>query len=664
MNSTDINRKNPFYSKERKDILRKYYDDQISNEDEKKLHKLNLSMYSNYTNYSNELENFLFKSELDDKIILHPEQIECLEILNEGKDLLLSAPTSFGKTFLILEYMYRNKGDFKNILFIVPTIALRNELYTKIQKLFSDEYNIVINNFDKKETKNIYLMLPERMEEKEFIYDISKLDFDLCIIDEVYKLSEQNDDIRNIIFNKSYYIMLDNCRQLVLLGPFMKNVKFERKGKERKIVKYYSNYSPILNEPHLIEISNDNLINEMMNKINHHKNEKQIVFSPTPNKIQNLVSNFDTSQEVTNEYIEFLEEYYFKDWDLIKLLKNKITYHSGPIPKYLREYIENLYNDKESGYNVVIATSTLLEGINTPTNILHIYDIKYNKNRKLNKFELNNLIGRVGRLSEKVKGEIYIYDKSIYDMLEEEFAEEIIFTAETENYEDPEDGIDLEKEVKEEELENYEELRQEIIEHQKNTLEINVNMKYYRKFKENIEELEKNLKGKKTTFKKQLAILKYYVKTIQGISFEEYTYYSLNILLGKDFKFFLKNETIDSPNKIILNYFKALNFLEYEIGNLISLLQVDNLIDEKYEKEVKELIKIYGLFNDKTLVYKTLLDIGFANFDAEVLDEKLNNYEFKNSQKLIQKLLTLEGIENLSPFGYWKINQLKTSQNL
>lgn len=54
--------------------------------------------------------------------------------------MLLSAPTSFGKTFIALEYMAR--ATFSNIVFVVPTLALMNELSSKIRK--SLEKNITL----------------------------------------------------------------------------------------------------------------------------------------------------------------------------------------------------------------------------------------------------------------------------------------------------------------------------------------------------------------------------------------------------------------------------------------------------------------------------------------------------------------------------------------
>lgn len=112
------------------------------------------------------------KSFIDENITLTNEQMEIIDILSQ-RSLFLSAPTSFGKTFIILEYIKRNESLLKNIIFIVPTLALMNELLKKIYKLFNDRFNICINGSEKLEEK-IFLFLSLR---EVIIYFWKKLNF-------------------------------------------------------------------------------------------------------------------------------------------------------------------------------------------------------------------------------------------------------------------------------------------------------------------------------------------------------------------------------------------------------------------------------------------------------------------------------------------------------
>jgi reverse gyrase len=45
----------------------------------------------------------------------------------EDKRIMLSAPTSFGKTFLLQEILFINSKEYKNVMVVLPTVALLQE---------------------------------------------------------------------------------------------------------------------------------------------------------------------------------------------------------------------------------------------------------------------------------------------------------------------------------------------------------------------------------------------------------------------------------------------------------------------------------------------------------------------------------------------------------
>ena len=62
---------------------------------------------------------------LDKTLVLHREQIEALNILLSKRNLILSAPTSFGKSILIDVLLAT--GRYNKVAIILPTIALLDE---------------------------------------------------------------------------------------------------------------------------------------------------------------------------------------------------------------------------------------------------------------------------------------------------------------------------------------------------------------------------------------------------------------------------------------------------------------------------------------------------------------------------------------------------------
>nr|WP_304294477.1 DEAD/DEAH box helicase [Campylobacter gracilis] len=93
----------------------------------------------------------------------------------------MSAPTSFGKSLLIQEFVARKK--YSNILIIQPTLALIDETRKKLQN-YQDFCNIVVNTSqDINETNNLFILTSERV--LDILPKINNID--LFIVDEFYK---------------------------------------------------------------------------------------------------------------------------------------------------------------------------------------------------------------------------------------------------------------------------------------------------------------------------------------------------------------------------------------------------------------------------------------------------------------------------------------------
>jgi reverse gyrase len=85
----------------------------------------------------------VFKVDTGNKepLTLHREQSSLLKKIISGKNIAVSAPTSFGKSFVIDAFISINKPN--NIMIIVPTIALTDETRRRIQKKFANQYKII-----------------------------------------------------------------------------------------------------------------------------------------------------------------------------------------------------------------------------------------------------------------------------------------------------------------------------------------------------------------------------------------------------------------------------------------------------------------------------------------------------------------------------------------
>ncbi|MBI3233251.1 MAG: DEAD/DEAH box helicase [Bacteroidetes bacterium] len=157
---------------------------------------LNLNHISkHFSNFSGKLRNGRHHSiELQGKYF-HEEQLELLQILKGNKNLIVSAPTSFGKSLLIEEIVASKRCD--NIVIIQPTLALLDETRRKLLK-YSESYKLVVRTSQEPsvEKSNIFLFTAERVNEYP---NFPKIDF--LVIDEFYKLSGNRDDERSASLN-------------------------------------------------------------------------------------------------------------------------------------------------------------------------------------------------------------------------------------------------------------------------------------------------------------------------------------------------------------------------------------------------------------------------------------------------------------------------------
>lgn len=405
------------------EVIYKYLDEDLRSQREESLIKFlnhsenyneldfyDLGMYilNREKNARNIIEDKLCESVIDTKISLTSEQIEILDILDDN-NLFLSAPTSFGKTFIILEYIKRNYSKIKNVIFIVPTLALMNELLRKIYNIFSNNYNICINGSETFEESNIFIFVPERSD-SDFGEKVRNMDIDLLVIDEIYKLQVSKSmlatDDRIILMNKTYLELLKKAKKVVLLGPFINDVNFGKTNLD--IVKFYSNYSPVYNKITYIDKE------VWPNYVDY--SHSQLIYFSSPDRIYKnmgvLLQNISEDPKCLSLYseeINYLSNYVNPDWYVIKLLKRGIGVHHGKTPIFLRKFFETEFNN--GNIKVLLCTNTLMEGINTPTDRLIVVDDPGGA------FELYNLIGRVARLNPQNPkiGEVFVCGKKLKD---------------------------------------------------------------------------------------------------------------------------------------------------------------------------------------------------------------------------------------------------------
>lgn len=149
---------------------------------------------------------------------LHREQSSVLAKLLEGRSLAVSAPTSFGKSFIIDAFIAAKQPT--TVVIIVPTIALIDETRRRLYKKFSREYGIITAPDTPLEKKNILIFPQERA-----LGYVDKLkNIDLLIIDEFYKASIAHDKERAPSLIKAILQLSRKASQRYYLAPNIKTL--------------------------------------------------------------------------------------------------------------------------------------------------------------------------------------------------------------------------------------------------------------------------------------------------------------------------------------------------------------------------------------------------------------------------------------------------------
>ncbi|MEI0559343.1 DEAD/DEAH box helicase [Brachyspira intermedia] len=367
--------------------------------------------------------NFFSISDNKKSIVLHREQLRVLNVLLSGQNVLLSAPTSFGKSYIIDSLISIKRS--KNILIIVPTIALLDETRRRIYKKFHNDYNIITTANENIYSKNIFIFTQERA--LTYYKVLSSIDVDLLIVDEFYKIEivKDNDgkaDIRSSILQQIIFYYCSEITQKYFIAPNIDEVSENPFIEHNEF--YYTNFNTVKVEEHDYIVkgkNNKDLKNYKLNSLLRNKlfNKKNIIYTNTVISIKDIYAeciekydiNMSSNTELQNSFLEWLKLHYSNEWILYKLVERGIGIHNAQIPKYLSQIQIRLFNDKEiSHINTIIATSSLIEGVNTVAENIILYSNKISK-KQFNRFTYNNIKGRAGRMFEYYTGNIYLLEE-------------------------------------------------------------------------------------------------------------------------------------------------------------------------------------------------------------------------------------------------------------
>lgn len=359
---------------------------------------------------------------------LHREQATVLSKLLGGKNIAVSAPTSFGKSFIIDAFIAAKRPD--TVVIIVPTIALMDETRRRLYKKFARDYGIITAPDAPLEARNI-LIFPQ---ERAFGYIKKLTKIDLLVIDEFYKASIVHDKERAPSLIKAIIQLSRLAKQRYYLAPNIKKLEDNVFTRDMEFIELLD-FNTVFLEKHDVykDIGGDTQKkSEALLSIIAPRSQKSLVYAGTYTEIRKItdlvVDRMSKVDRVhTNHFARWLRENYQQDWVLADLVERGVGVHNGRMHRCLSQLQVRLF-EHEKGFDSIVSTSSIIEGVNTSAQNVIIWKSKLGQNN-LKDFTYKNIIGRGGRMFKHFVGHIYLLDSPPKDedtQLQIEFPDRVL----------------------------------------------------------------------------------------------------------------------------------------------------------------------------------------------------------------------------------------------
>ena len=369
-----------------------------------------------------------FSTDIGNKheVVLHREQSLLLKKLLEGRNIAVSAPTSFGKSFVVDAFI-KIKNP-KNVMILVPTIALTDETRRRIYKRFSKTYNIITTVNEEMQERNIFIFPQERV----FSYIPRINELDILIIDEFYKSSSEFEPDRSPALVKAMIKLNSVAKQKYYLAPNISSINDNPFTENME--KLNLNFNTVFLEVHNLytQISNEDTKREKLVDLINTLDGKTLVYAGTHAYIHSLsellIDNIKNEDNLLlTDFSNWLCDNYTSDWTLPKLIIKGIGIHTGKIHRSLSQLQIKIF-EETGGLSTIISTSSIIEGVNTSAENVILWT-KKNGSSYLNSFSYKNVVGRAGRMFKYFVGHVYVLERPPEEQstqLNIEFPEEIL----------------------------------------------------------------------------------------------------------------------------------------------------------------------------------------------------------------------------------------------
>ena len=350
--------------------------------------------------------------------LLTRQQRKLFEIFKRVRRLVVSAPTSFGKTMLLQEIILEK--PYKRIALVMPTIALISENVSRLRSdsRFNDYLIVNSTTFPLDADRLILVLTPEKLDL--LLQEQPELSFDFFSIDEIYKI--QDDEDRKPVFANVLYNLSRTNADFYLIGPYFK--KFSQAFLEKTRATFVHFGVEVVQKEildiHAISAGDEFELNgttivkakgdvTTLKRVISVLTDQQLVYQNTRGGAESLAKKIASwsTQIAQSDLINYVKETVAEDWSLVECLEHGVAFHHGAMPRYIQSHIVDSFNNRE--IQTLVCTTTLTEGVNTTAKNVVLFSNKKGRDVALTAFDYKNLKGRAGRFLQHFVGKVVAF---------------------------------------------------------------------------------------------------------------------------------------------------------------------------------------------------------------------------------------------------------------
>jgi hypothetical protein len=336
----------------------------------------------------------------DGEVILHAAQADVYARLLAGDNVVLSAPTSFGKSLIIDALLVSQRYD--NVLVVVPTLALIDEIRRRLARRKTG-HRVITHPTQPQGERNVFVFTGER------VLEASLPELDLFVLDEFYKLADG--DERAQILNQVFYDMRKQGVQYYLLGP---NVQGLSEAVPSDVQEEFLRHDDATVALRFHDVSTADGEGAALVDLCGRLQSDTLIYCQSPDSAHKtarmlLDAGVGDSEPSLREAADWIAENFHPNWVIVEALRRGIGVHHGQLPRAMGQFIVKAF--EEGRIRQLIATGTLIEGVNTHARHMIVYDKRGPGNKKMNEFTFRNISGRCGRMFHHFSGDVWLFTK-------------------------------------------------------------------------------------------------------------------------------------------------------------------------------------------------------------------------------------------------------------